>query len=97
MLKKRLLEIAAPYLKKLASKLASATHCLFTFLPCGGIEPANNSAGRGIRSLALHCRIRGQIGSKKMSGFAYCPPASWHGVNRLNFYLEVDRILQIHA
>ena len=62
---KRLLEIAVSYPGKFANKLASATRNLFTFLQHEDMELTNNHAEREIRYLAIHHKVRGQIGSER--------------------------------
>ena len=96
---KRLLDIAATYPGKFANKLASATGNLFTFLLYEGMEPTNNAAEREIRSLVIHRKIRDQIGSKERMrrfGALLTCILTWRK-RGLNFYQEMDRILQVQA
>ncbi len=98
-LKKRLQKIAVSYPREPANKLASAVDHLFTLLLHEGMEPTNGPAERENRTPAMHCKVRSQIGGKgKMSRFGILLTCilTWRK-QKLNFYREVDRILQIHA
>ena len=98
-LKERLLVIAASYPQKLTNKLTSAADYLFIFLLHKGMEPTNNSVEREIRYPVIHRKVRGQIGSKEMMsrfGTLLTCILTWRK-QKLNFYREMDHILQIHA
>ena len=96
---KRLLEIAKPYPAGLAGKISSAAGNLFTFLRYEGMEPTNNAAEREIRSVVLHRKVRGQIGSEggmRRFGILLTCILTWRR-RKLNFYQELERVLMAQA
>ena len=96
---KRLLEIAKPYPAGLAGKISSAAGNLFTFLRYEGMEPTNNAAEREIRSVVLHRKVRGQIGSEggmRRFGILLTCILTWRK-RKLNFYQELERVLMAQA
>ena len=96
---KRLPEIAKPYPAGLAGKIPSAAGNLFTLLRYEGMEPTNNAAEREIRSVVLHRKVRGQIGSEggmRRFGILLTCILTWRR-RKLNFYQELERVLMAQA